>query len=93
MRDPLDPQTWQLVKHGGDRTESFESSMSEGPYRGEGHAPQKGSGVEHPTEREARQGSLAVYDRRCTCETEKTLSDSFNVTKHQAIPSYSEISL
>jgi hypothetical protein len=38
--------------------------------------------VEHPTKREACQGSLAVYDRRRTRETEKTLSDSFNVTKH-----------
>jgi hypothetical protein len=38
--------------------------------------------MEHPTEREARQGPLAVYDRRRTRETEKTLSDSFNVTKH-----------
>jgi hypothetical protein len=40
-------------------------------------------GVEHPTERETRQGSLAVDDRRRTRETEKTLSDSFNVTMHQ----------
>ena len=42
----------------------------------------KGPGVEHPTEREARQGPLAVYDRRRPRETEKTLPDSFNVTKH-----------
>ena len=41
-----------------------------------------GAGVEHPTEREVCQGSLAVYDRRYTRETEKILSDSFNVTKH-----------
>jgi len=82
MRDPLYSQTRQLVKHGRDRTEPSESSMSEGPYRGAGHPHQQGPGVEHPTEREARQGSLAVYDRRRTRETEQTLSDSFNVTKH-----------
>ena len=80
MRDPLYPQTRQLVQHGGDRTEPSESAMSSGPYRGEGYADQQGPGVEHPTEREARQGSLAVDDRRRTRETEKTLSDSFNVT-------------
>jgi len=56
--------------------------MPWGPYRGEGHAHQKGPGVEHPTEREAREGRLAVYDRRRARETEKTLSDSFNMTKH-----------
>jgi hypothetical protein len=56
--------------------------MPWGPYRDEGHTPQKGPGMEYPTEREARQGTLAVYDRRRTRETEKTLSDSFNMTKH-----------
>jgi len=63
MRDPLYPQTWQLVKHGGDRTQPSESSMPWGPYRGEGYTSQKGPGMEPPTEREARQGTLAVYDR------------------------------
>ncbi len=53
-----------------------------GAYRGQGHTHQKGPGMECPTEREACQGSLAVYDRRRTRETGKTLSDSFNVTKH-----------
>ena len=82
MRAPFYSHTRQLVQHGGDRTEPSESSMSEGPYRGEGYTYQQGPGVEHPTEREARQGSLAVYDRRRTREIEKTLSDSFSVTKH-----------
>ena len=59
----LYPQTRQLVKHGRDRTEPSESSMSEGPYRGEGHTHQQGPSVEHPTKREACQGSLAAYDR------------------------------
>ena len=63
MRGPLYAETRQLVKHGGDRTQPSEPSMPEGPYRGEGHAHQQGPGVEHPTEREARQGPLAVYDR------------------------------
>ena len=52
------------------------------PYRGEGHPHQQGPGMEPPTEREAYQGTLAVYDRRRTCETEQTLSDCFNLTKH-----------
>ena len=56
--------------------------MPWGAYRDTGHTQQKGPRVEHRTEREARPGPLAVYDRRRTRETEKTLSDSFNVTKH-----------
>ena len=56
--------------------------MPEGPYRGEGHTYQKGPSMECPTACEARQGPLAVYDRGRTRETEKTLSDSFNMTKH-----------
>ena len=56
--------------------------MPWGSYRDAGHTQHKGPRVERQTEREARQGTLAVYDRRRTCETEKTLSDSFNVTKH-----------
>ena len=56
--------------------------MPEGLYRGESHTYQKGLSLEPPTEREARQGSLAVYDRRRTRETEKTLPDNFNMTKH-----------
>ena len=57
-----------------------------GPYRGQGYTHQKGPGMEHPTERGEHlpQGSLAVYNEQRTCETEKTLSDSFNVTKHWA---------
>ncbi len=53
--------------------------MPWGSYRDAGHTQQKGPRVEHQTEREARQGTLAVYDRRRTRETEKTLSDSFNM--------------
>ncbi len=56
--------------------------MPWGPYRGQAYPHQQGPGVEHPPEREAGQGSLAVYDKRRTREAEKTLSDSFNVTKH-----------
>jgi hypothetical protein len=56
--------------------------MPWGPYRDAGHTPQQGPSMEHPTEREAHQGPLAVYNRRRTRETEKTLPDSFNVTKH-----------
>ena len=41
----------------------LESSMPWGPYRGQGHPHQQGPSVEHPTEREACQGPLAVYDR------------------------------
>ena len=82
MSDPFSPQTWELVQQGGDRPQPSESAMPEGPYRGEGYPYQKGPSMEHPTACEARQGPLAVYDRGRTRETEQTLSDSFNMTKH-----------
>jgi len=67
IADKLDihytPQTWQLVKHGGNRTQPSQSAVPWGPYRGEGHPDQQGPNMEHQTEREARQGTLAIYDR------------------------------
>jgi hypothetical protein len=59
------------------RTQTLASNLAKSR-----HIQQQGPRVEHQTEREARQGTLAVYDRRRTRETEKALSDSFNVTKH-----------
>src|SRR2546425_6761372 len=77
-------QTWQLVQHGGDRTQPSQSSVSSRPYSGQGYSHKPGPRVEHKTERETRQSSLAVYNRRCPCETQTALSNNFNVTKHYA---------
>src|SRR2546427_6080543 len=82
MRHPLYSQTWQLVQHGGDRTQPSQSSVSSRPYSGQGYSHKPGPCVERKTERETRQSSLAVYNRRCPCETQTTLSNTFNVTKH-----------
>ena len=41
----------------------LQSAVPWRPYRGEGHTDQQGPSMEHQTEPEARQGTLAIYDR------------------------------
>jgi len=73
VRDRLHLETWELVEHRWDWVECFLKTMSEPSDFGYRDASVRGRSVADVLESDCEPGRLAIYNRRRTHQTKKTI--------------------